>query len=51
MLIVAHVDPRWQPLFESVFVLSIDGEVISGIRVVRNPDKLAYIDGQLARLQ
>ena len=34
---------------ESVFVLSIDGGVISGIRVVRNPDKLAHIDRQLAR--
>jgi RNA polymerase sigma-70 factor (ECF subfamily) len=33
---------------ESVFVFSIDDEVISGIRVVRNPDKLTHIDRQLA---
>jgi RNA polymerase sigma-70 factor, ECF subfamily len=32
---------------ESVFVLSIEGETISAIRVVRNPDKLAHIDRQL----
>ena len=32
---------------ESIFVLSIDDDVISGIRVVRNPDKLAHIDRQL----
>jgi RNA polymerase sigma-70 factor (ECF subfamily) len=32
---------------ESIFVFSIDGEVVSGIRVVRNPDKLARIDRQL----
>jgi len=28
-------------------VLSIDDHAISGIRVVRNPDKLAHIDRQL----
>jgi RNA polymerase sigma-70 factor (TIGR02957 family) len=33
---------------ESIFVLSIDDDVISGIRVVRNPDKLARIDRRLA---
>jgi RNA polymerase sigma-70 factor (ECF subfamily) len=32
---------------ESIFVLSIDGETVSAIRVVRNPDKLAHIDRQL----
>jgi RNA polymerase sigma-70 factor (TIGR02957 family) len=32
---------------ESVFVLSIEDETISAIRVVRNPDKLAFIDRQL----
>jgi RNA polymerase sigma-70 factor, ECF subfamily len=32
---------------ESIFVLSIDDDVISGIRVVRNPDKLVRIDRQL----
>jgi RNA polymerase sigma-70 factor, ECF subfamily len=35
---------------ESVFVLSIDHEAITGIRVVRNPDKLAHIDRPLIRL-
>jgi len=34
---------------ESVFVLSIEDETISAIRVVRNPDKLAHIDRQLER--
>jgi len=33
---------------ESIFVVSIDGDAITGIRVVRNPDKLAHIDRQLA---
>jgi RNA polymerase sigma-70 factor (ECF subfamily) len=33
---------------ESIFVFSIDGDTISGIRVVRNPDKLARIDRHLA---
>ena len=32
---------------ESIFVLSIDGDAITAIRVVRNPDKLAHIDRQL----
>jgi RNA polymerase sigma-70 factor (ECF subfamily) len=32
---------------ESIFVFSIDGDTVSGIRVVRNPDKLAHIDRQL----
>ena len=33
---------------ESIFVLSIDDDdVVSAIRVVRNPDKLAHIDRQL----
>jgi RNA polymerase sigma-70 factor (ECF subfamily) len=35
---------------ESVFVLSIDDDAIAGIRVVRNPDKLAHIAGQLGRV-
>jgi RNA polymerase sigma-70 factor (ECF subfamily) len=34
---------------ESVFVLSIEDETISAIRVVRNPDKLAHIDRRLER--
>jgi RNA polymerase sigma-70 factor (ECF subfamily) len=32
---------------ESVFVLSIDSDEIAGIRVIRNPDKLAWIDRTL----
>jgi len=32
---------------ESIFVLSIDDDAISGIRVVRNPDKLAHINRRL----
>ena len=35
---------------ESLFVFSIEDDAISGIRVVRNPDKLARIDRQLATL-
>jgi RNA polymerase sigma-70 factor, ECF subfamily len=35
---------------ESLFVFSIDDEMVSGIRVVRNPDKLARIDRQLMTL-
>ncbi len=34
---------------ESIFVLSIEEEAIAGIRVARNPDKLARIDLQLTR--
>jgi len=33
---------------ESLFVLSVDDGAVSAIRVVRNPDKLARIDRQLA---
>src|SRR5438105_11873923 len=33
---------------ESLFVFSVDDAEITGIRVVRNPDKLARIDRQLA---
>jgi RNA polymerase sigma-70 factor (ECF subfamily) len=32
---------------ESIFVFETDGDTISAIRVVRNPDKLAHIDQQL----
>jgi len=32
---------------QSIFVLTIEGDTISEIRVVRNPDKLARIDRQL----
>jgi RNA polymerase sigma-70 factor (ECF subfamily) len=38
---------RIGPRLESIFVFSIHGGAISGIRVVRNPDKLAHIDRQL----
>jgi len=41
--LVMRVGPR----LESIFVFSIDDDAISGIRVVRNPDKLARIDRQL----
>lgn len=34
---------------ESVFVLTIENETISAIRVLRNPDKLAHIDRELTR--
>ena len=32
---------------DGVYVLSVEGDAITGIRVVRNPDKLAYIGRQL----
>jgi RNA polymerase sigma-70 factor (ECF subfamily) len=32
---------------DGVFVLSIEAGIVAGIRVVRNPDKLAYLDRQL----
>lgn len=35
---------------ESIFVFSIEDDTISGIRVVRNPDKLTHIDHQLKTL-
>lgn len=35
---------------ESVFVFTVEGDSISAIRVVRNPDKLAHIVRQLATL-
>jgi RNA polymerase sigma-70 factor, ECF subfamily len=45
--LVVRVGPR----LESIFVFSIDdGDTVSGIRVVRNPDKLARIDRQLTRV-
>jgi RNA polymerase sigma-70 factor (ECF subfamily) len=34
---------------ESIFVLSVEDNQISSIRVVRNPDKLQHIDRQLAQ--
>jgi RNA polymerase sigma-70 factor (TIGR02957 family) len=41
---VARVDGR----IDSVYVFSMDDNGITGIRVVRNPDKLVYIGRQLA---
>ena len=41
--LIVRVGPR----LESIFVFSIEDDAISGIRVVRNPDKLAHIDRQL----
>lgn len=35
---------------ESIFVVSIDDDTVSGIRVVRNPDKLAHIERHLPTL-
>src|SRR5262249_11710852 len=32
---------------ESIFVFSVEDDLISGIRVVRNPDKLGHIDRRL----
>jgi hypothetical protein len=42
--LVIRVDGR----IESIFVISIDADAVTGIRVVRNPDKLARIDRQLS---
>ncbi|MEZ5316510.1 MAG: RNA polymerase sigma-70 factor [Vicinamibacterales bacterium] len=33
---------------ESIFVLSVEADAVTGVRVVRNPDKLAHIDHRLA---
>jgi RNA polymerase sigma-70 factor, ECF subfamily len=38
---------RFGQRLESIFVVSIDNDVISEIRVIRNPDKLARIDRQI----
>jgi RNA polymerase sigma-70 factor (ECF subfamily) len=35
---------------ESIFVFSVDDAAISGIRVIRNPDKLSRIDRRLTTL-
>jgi len=32
---------------DSVYVVSIEDQLISGLRIIRNPDKLAYIESQL----
>jgi hypothetical protein len=41
---LVHADGR----IDSVFVCSIEGDAITGIRVVRNPDKLVYLARQLS---
>jgi hypothetical protein len=33
---------------EALYVVSVDGQSIASIRVVRNPDKLAYVDRQMS---
>ena len=33
---------------DSVYVISIEAGLVSGLRIIRNPDKLAYIESQLA---
>jgi len=33
---------------EALYVVSVEGESIASIRVVRNPDKLAYVDRQMS---
>ena len=38
---------RSEGRLQSIFVLSIEEDAIAGIRVVRNPDKLAHIDREL----
>jgi RNA polymerase sigma-70 factor (ECF subfamily) len=40
---VLRVDGR----LDGLYVMSVDGDEIAAIRVVRNPDKLAYVDRQL----
>lgn len=44
--LVIRVDGR----LDGVFVLSVEGNAVSGIRVVRNPEKLAYLERQLAKV-
>jgi len=38
---------RMGPHLESIFVFSMEDDLITGIRVIRNPDKLAHIDRRL----
>jgi hypothetical protein len=33
---------------DSVYVLTVEDDAISALRIVRNPDKLRYISRQLA---
>jgi RNA polymerase sigma-70 factor (TIGR02957 family) len=50
-LVEVNYDPamlvRVDGRIDSVFVCSIEGDAITGIRVVRNPDKLVYLARQL----
>lgn len=41
---------RVEGQLDGVFVLSFADDTIAGIRVVRNPDKLAYLDRQLLKI-
>ena len=53
---IAVVDVNFEPALavrlagrlDSIYALEIDEQVIRNIRVIRNPDKLAFIDRQLA---
>jgi RNA polymerase sigma-70 factor, ECF subfamily len=45
--LIVRIDQR----IRSIFVLSIDNDLIVGIRVMRNPDKLERIDNQLNSLR
>ena len=51
-LVEVNYDPamlvRKDGRIDSVFVYSIEGDAITGIRVVRNPDKLVYLARQLS---
>jgi len=39
---------RLRKQLDSVYVISIEDDLVSGVRIIRNPDKLAYIESQLA---
>jgi RNA polymerase sigma-70 factor (ECF subfamily) len=39
---------RLRKQLDSVYVMTIEDDLVSGIRIIRNPDKLAYIESQLA---
>jgi RNA polymerase sigma-70 factor (ECF subfamily) len=41
--VVLRVDRR----LDGIYVMSMAGPAIAAIRVIRNPDKLAYVDRQL----
>ena len=39
---------RYRSKLDSVYVISVEDDAVSGIRIVRNPDKLAYVAAQLS---